>query len=127
MQIYKIYIVLGSIISKKAAESPKTLILDVKCGCGTFMKTKEKAEELARAMVDTAKGMGINTSALVTEMDVPIGRCIGNSLEVIESLQCLRGEGPHDLEELVVNLGNHLFISFNHLFKIRSHYQLREC
>ena len=100
-----LFIILASIISKKAAESPSTLVLDVKFGCGTFMPNEEKARELAKCMVETANGLGIKTSALITSMNIPIGRNVGNSLEIIETIQCLRQEGPADLLELVVKLG----------------------
>ena len=89
----------------KSTEGLKALVLDVKCGKGSFTKTLESAKRLAHALVATSSGLGIRTTAFITEMDNPLGRCIGNSLEVAESLQCLHGKGPKDLEEVVCELG----------------------
>ena len=95
----------ASIISKKAAESLDALVLDMKYGGGTFWKTRDIAESLARAMVSASNGLGTKAVALLTKMDNPIGKTVGNSLEVKESLDCLHGKGPADLEELVTKLG----------------------
>ena len=89
-------LICASIISKKAAENPKSLVLDVKCGSAAFMQTESEARELATAMVETAKGLGINTLAQLTRMDHPIGTSIGNSLEIIESIEILQGKGQRD-------------------------------
>ena len=70
------------------------------------MKNLKEAKELAQNLVNTGNSLGMKTTALLTRMDSPLGRKVGNSLEVIESLQCLRGEGPSDLQQLVVELGN---------------------
>ena len=86
-------------------EKPKALVLDVKCGKGCFNKTKEVADVLAKAMVMASNGLGIQTTAFITEMDNPIGRAIGNSVEVAEALECLRGKGPQDLKELICMQG----------------------
>ena len=86
-------------------EGIKALVLDVKCGKGAFAKSRDFAEKLAHALVAVSEGLGMRTSAFITEMDNPIGRCIGNSLEVAESIECLQGKGPKDLEELVCILG----------------------
>ncbi|XP_037071240.1 thymidine phosphorylase-like [Pollicipes pollicipes] len=90
----------ASIISKKAAEGLRALVLDVKYGSGAFMKEFDEARDTAQLLVNTSKGMGISTAALVTNMDSPIGRAVGNALEVAESIACLRGEGAPDLVEL---------------------------
>jgi len=82
-------------------ESLAALVLDVKCGRAAFATSIEDARYLAQTLVDTAEGLGIDCTALITQMDHPIGKTIGNSLEVAESIQCLHGEGPEDLEELV--------------------------
>lgn len=80
-------------------------MLDVKCGNGSFNKTRAVSDDLAKAMVSAGAGLGIRTTAFITEMDNPIGKAIGNSVEVAESLECLNGGGPSDLEELVCKQG----------------------
>lgn len=98
-------LITASIISKKAAEGLQALVLDVKTGSAAFMKTAEDARELARSMVQTAEGLGINTVAQLTAMDQPIGTHVGNALEVVESIRVLQGEGSPDTRELVVLQG----------------------
>lgn len=104
-------LIVSSILSKKAAESVRALVLDVKFGRGAFMKTRAEAEKLAQKMVDVGNGVGMRTSALITAMDNPIGRTIGNALEIREALDCLRGKGPSDLQHLVTSLGGELLYS----------------
>ncbi|XP_052708893.1 thymidine phosphorylase-like [Crassostrea angulata] len=107
-------LIAGSIISKKAAEQPKALVLDVKFGIGAVIQDKDQSRELARKMVTIGKGLGVETSALLTDMNNPIGKMIGNALEVVESIDCLYGNGPRDLEDLVLKLGGQLmFLSGN--------------
>ncbi|XP_051890026.1 thymidine phosphorylase isoform X2 [Pristis pectinata] len=101
-------LIAGSILSKKGAESLAALILDVKFGEGALYKDINGARELAQYLVYVGNRLGIQTAAVLSKMDNPIGRCIGNSLEVIESIECLKGKGPKDLEELVTCLGGHL-------------------
>ncbi|XP_022292984.2 thymidine phosphorylase-like [Crassostrea virginica] len=101
-------LIAGSIISKKAAEQLDVLVLDIKFGIGAFMKEKRRAKALAEKMVTIGKGLGMKTSALITQMDNPLGRMIGNALEVAESVQCLHGNGPSDLEDIVLKLGAQL-------------------
>ncbi|XP_048466480.1 thymidine phosphorylase isoform X2 [Rhincodon typus] len=101
-------LIAASIISKKAVESLHGLILDVKYGEGALFKEIDGARELAQYLVDVGNHLGIRTVAALSRMDNPIGRCVGNSLEVIESIECLEGNGPKDLEELVTCLGGHL-------------------
>ncbi len=103
--VASIPLITGSIVCKKAAESPKALVLDVKVGDAAFMQTEDEARELAASMVTAGNGLGIATSAILSEMDAPIGYAIGNSLEVLESVETMRGVGPGDLEELVCVLG----------------------
>jgi len=103
-------LIASSIVSKKAAENLKALVLDVKCGKGCFNKTMEVAEELANSMVRVGEGLGIKTTAFITEMDNPIGKAVGNSVEVAEALQCLDGNGPADLEELVCKQAGELLV-----------------
>jgi len=106
--IDSIPLITASIISKKAAEGLGSLVLDVKCGSAAFMKTRDDAEELAISMVSAAKGLGINATAQITQMDYPIGRYIGNSLEVMGSIEVLQGRGSKDTRELVVLQGSAL-------------------
>src|SRR5207253_11090798 len=80
------------------------LVLDVKCGRGAFMKTRADARELAQSLVGIGKANGVRTEAMLTAMDAPLGRAIGNSLEVIEGMETLKGRGPKDLETLSVAL-----------------------
>jgi pyrimidine-nucleoside phosphorylase len=103
--VESIPLICASIMGKKLAEGIEGLVLDIKVGSGAFMKTVESARELARAMIDVGTATGCRVVAILTRMDEPLGRLIGNSLEVEESVACLRGEGPPDIEELVVTLG----------------------
>ena len=97
----QIGLITASIISKKAAEGLERLVLDVKCGNAAFMQTKEDAVALAKSMVKTGNSLGMQVTAQVTEMDNPIGMMFGNSHEIVECIQCLKGEGPEDTMELV--------------------------
>nr|XP_033815235.1 thymidine phosphorylase isoform X2 [Geotrypetes seraphini] len=101
-------LITGSIICKKAAESLRALVLDVKYGSAALYKTLDSARELAKSMVTVGNQLGINTAAVLTTMDYPLGQRVGNSLEVIESLECLKGRGPADLRELVTKIGGYL-------------------
>jgi thymidine phosphorylase len=108
--IDSIPLITASIISKKAAEGLGSLVLDVKCGSAAFMKNKEDAEKLAKSMVGAAKGLGINTTAQITQMEFPIGKYVGNSLEVIGSIEVLQGNGSKDTRDLVVMQGSALLV-----------------
>lgn len=93
-------LICASIMSKKLAEGIDALILDVKTGSGAFMKKEEDAVHLAELMVDTGERMGKRVAALITDMDQPLGRCVGNSLEILESVEVLRGDRHPMSEEL---------------------------
>jgi pyrimidine-nucleoside phosphorylase len=103
-------LIVASILSKKLAESLDALILDVKFGCAAFMQTKTDARNLARAMVTLGNQCGVNTRAILTDMDTPLGRAAGNWLEVKESVDCLDEKGPADLRELVIDCAAHLLV-----------------
>jgi pyrimidine-nucleoside phosphorylase len=98
-------LICGSILSKKLAEGIDALILDVKFGRGAFMKTKADARQLAAALVAVGRAGGKQVRALLTAMHEPLGRTVGNALEVSESIACLRGEGPADLWQVTQALG----------------------
>jgi pyrimidine-nucleoside phosphorylase len=98
------YLICASIMSKKLAEGIDALVLDVKTGSGAFMKSEKEAAFLAELMVETGERMGKQVVALLTDMDQPLGKMIGNALEVIEVIKVLRGEGPEDLRELCLHL-----------------------
>ncbi|MEO5913049.1 MAG: thymidine phosphorylase [Luteolibacter sp.] len=99
-----IALITASIMSKKLAETLDRLVLDVKFGSGAFMQTREDAEALAASMIAVGLEMGVEVHAVLNPMSEPLGRAVGNSLEVIESIQTLDGGGPSDLRELVLDL-----------------------
>ncbi len=103
-------LICGSILSKKLAEGIDALVLDVKFGRGAFMKTLAEARQLAAALVAVGRAGGKNVRALLTAMDQPLGRAVGNALEVAESIACLRGTGPADLMEVTHALGAHMLM-----------------
>ena len=97
-------LIVASIMSKKLAENLDRLVLDVKFGSGAFMKTKEEAEQLAKAMTSVGESMKVKTSSLLSPMDEPLGRNVGNALEIAECVEILQGGGPPDLIKLIVDL-----------------------
>jgi len=98
------YLICASIMSKKLAEGIDGLVLDVKTGSGAFMKNEKDAAFLAELMVETGERMGKQVVAVITDMDQPLGKMIGNALEVVEVIEVLRGGGPEDLRELCLHL-----------------------
>jgi pyrimidine-nucleoside phosphorylase len=98
------YLICASIMSKKLAEGIDALVLDVKTGSGAFMKNEKDAAFLAELMVETGERMGKQVVALITDMDQPLGKMIGNALEVVECVEVLQGKGPEDLRELCLEL-----------------------
>lgn len=103
-------LITASIMSKKLAEGLDALVLDVKWGSGAFMKTRELAHALARSMVDTGRRMHVPTTAIVTDMNQPLGRMAGNAVEVNESVDALKGQGPAALMEVTLELGAELLV-----------------
>ena len=106
--VESIPLIASSIMSKKIAEGTDALVLDVKTGSGAFMKTEEDSRELARRLVWLGKAAGVNTSALITRMDVPLGYACGNGIEVAEAIEVLAGGGPSDVVELTVALARRM-------------------
>ncbi|MBR2340948.1 MAG: pyrimidine-nucleoside phosphorylase [Clostridia bacterium] len=101
-------LIVSSIMGKKLAADDDCIVLDVKTGSGSFMKTLEKSRELAEWMVEIGKRAGKRMMALITDMGIPLGYAIGNSLEVVEAIETLKGNGPKDLTELCVALSAHI-------------------
>ena len=108
--VESIPLISASIMSKKIAEGIGGLVLDVKTGDGAFMKTLDDSRALARSLVRIGNASGVRTEALITAMDAPLGRMVGNAMEVIESLDVLKGQGPADLEELSVLLAARMLV-----------------
>jgi pyrimidine-nucleoside phosphorylase len=104
-------LITASIMSKKLAEGLDALVLDVKFGTGAFMKTAELAHQLAESMVSTGKRMSVATTALLTDMNQPLGRMVGNAVELQESIDALEGRGTKDLMEVTLALGAELLVS----------------
>ncbi len=118
------FLICASIMSKKLAEGIDALVLDVKTGSGAFMKKKEDAVFLAELMVETGLRMGKKMVALITDMDQPLGRMVGNALEVEECVDILNGKGPEDLRELSLRLSAWMFYLGEHTKSVEEGYKL---
>ncbi len=101
-------LIASSVMSKKVAEGSNALVLDVKCGRGAFMKRPGDARALARSLVTIGTASGVRTEAFITRMDVPLGRAVGNAVEIAECIEVLKGAGPPDLTALVIRLAGRM-------------------
>ena len=101
-------LIVSSIMSKKMAEGIDALVLDVKCGSGAFMKSLKEARQLAQGLVDVGRAMGKKVTALITDMNQPLGRTVGNALEIQESLDILQCKGPADAQGLTLELASRM-------------------
>jgi pyrimidine-nucleoside phosphorylase len=108
--IESLSLISASVMSKKLAEGSTALVLDVKCGRGAFMQRPAEARELARSLVSIGTAAGLRTEAFITRMDTPLGRAVGNSVEIAECIDVLSGTGPADLSALVVRLASRMVL-----------------
>ncbi|MBJ43553.1 MAG: thymidine phosphorylase [Planctomycetaceae bacterium] len=111
--VESIPLITASILSKKLAESLSSLVLDVKFGSGAFMPTEAQARELAKMLVHVGSQLGTHTTAILSDMNQPLGRMVGNTVEVHESVDLLRGGGPADARDLTIELGARLLVAEN--------------
>jgi len=109
--VENIPLISSSVMSKKIASGAKKIVLDITVGSGAFMKTVEQAEQLSRMMTRIGKLAGVETTCIITDMDQPLGRAVGNTLEVIEAMDALQGNMEKDVEEVIYKLGEAIGIS----------------
>src|SRR5205814_2799675 len=102
--IESIPLISASIMSKKIAKGIDALVLDVKPGSGAFMKTEADSRRLAESLVAIGNASGVKTEAIITDMDAPLGRAVGNAIEIVECIESMRGQGPADLMEVTMAL-----------------------
>ncbi|MGM0436703.1 MAG: pyrimidine-nucleoside phosphorylase [Bacillota bacterium] len=119
-------LIASSIMSKKIAGGADGIVLDVKTGNGAFMKDYKQSEKLAKSMVDIGKEVGRVTTAVITDMNQPLGKAIGNSLEVKEAIETLKGDGPSDLRKLCLTLGANMLLNANKVENYDEGYYLLE-
>jgi pyrimidine-nucleoside phosphorylase len=100
----------SSVMSKKIAEGCDALVLDVKCGAGAFMKTEADARALAESLVAIGTRAGVRTEAFITSMEAPLGRAVGNAVEIVECIEILKARGPEDLSHLAVTLASRMLV-----------------
>jgi len=108
--VESIPLICASIMSKKVASGAQALVMDVKCGSGAFMPTLDRARELAQGLAGVGKALGRPVNCLITDMNEPLGEKVGNSLEVQEAVDCLRGGGPPDLREITLELAAEMLV-----------------
>ncbi|MDD3012199.1 MAG: thymidine phosphorylase [Candidatus Gastranaerophilales bacterium] len=125
--IESIPLIAASVVSKKIAAGANVIVLDVKCGSGAFMKTLLEAQDLSNTMVEIGKRLNKSISVVITSMEQPLGNAVGNSLEVIESIQTLKNQGPEDLKELCLILGAVTLVKLNKAETINDAKRILNC